>query len=83
NGSNVYEAVVHHLRGLARDGRKAVLASYSTGARERLAGLLKDHGATNLKLVDTWQEALGASAPLPLAGGAGGGRGESVGIALP
>ena len=73
NGANVYEAVVHHLRGLARDGRKAVLASYSAGARERLAGLLRDHGATNLKLVDTWQEALGASAPLPLAGGAGGG----------
>ncbi|WP_426264831.1 transcription-repair coupling factor [Sphingomonas sp. PWP1-2] len=80
NGANVYEAVVHHLRTLERDGRKAVLASYSAGARERLAGLLRDHGATNLKLVDTWQEALGASAPtspLPPAGGAGGGRAPS------
>ena len=60
SGVNVYEAVVAHLAKLAKDGRKAVLASYSTGSRERLAGLLKDHGATNLKLVDTWQEALGA-----------------------
>ncbi|WP_404369214.1 transcription-repair coupling factor [Sphingomonas sp. MMS24-J45] len=60
SGANVYEAVVAHLRSIQRDGRKAVLASYSTGARERLAGLLKDHGASNLKLVDTWQEALGA-----------------------
>lgn len=60
NSVNVYEAVVHHLKTIQRDGRKAVLASYSTGARERLAGLLNDHGAANLKLVDTWQEALGA-----------------------
>ena len=60
SGVNVYEAVVAHLAKLAKDGRKAVLASYSTGSRERLAGLLKDHGATNLKLVETWQEALGA-----------------------
>ncbi|GGA47904.1 transcription-repair coupling factor [Sphingomonas psychrolutea] len=60
NSVNVYEAVVHHLKTIQRDGRKAVLASYSTGARERLAGLLGDHGATNLKLVDTWQQALGA-----------------------
>ncbi len=74
NGTNIYEAVVHHLKTIQRDGRKAVLASYSTGARERLAGLLGDHGAANLKLVDTWQEALGVTAPLPLAGGAGGGH---------
>ena len=60
NGTNIYEAVVHHLKTIALDGRKAVLASYSTGARERLAGLLNDHGAANLKLVETWQEALGA-----------------------
>ena len=62
SGANVYEAVVTHLRQIQRDGRKAVLASYSNGARERLVGLLKDHGATNLKLVDSWQEALGAGA---------------------
>ena len=74
SGANVYEAVVAHLAKLQKDGRKAVLASYSGGSRERLAGLLRDHGATNLKLVDTWQEALGISAPLPLAGGAGGGH---------
>ena len=60
NGTNIYEAVAHHLKTIALDGRKAVLASYSTGARERLAGLLNDHGAANLKLVETWQEALGA-----------------------
>ncbi len=40
--------------------KKVVLASYTTGARERLAGLLDDHGLKSLKLADSWQEALGA-----------------------
>jgi transcription-repair coupling factor (superfamily II helicase) len=63
SGANIYEAVVDHLAKLARDGRKAVLASYSTGARERLVGLLKDHGLSGARLVDSWQEALGAGGP--------------------
>ncbi|RHW17276.1 transcription-repair coupling factor [Sphingomonas gilva] len=57
--ANVYEAVVDHLHGLQKAGRKPVLASYSRGSRERLSGLLADHGLTALKPVDTWQEALG------------------------
>jgi transcription-repair coupling factor (superfamily II helicase) len=73
SGVNIYEAVVEHLDKLRKDGKKPILASYSAGSRERLAGLLKDHGLENLALVDSWQEALGISSPLPLAGGAGGG----------
>ena len=61
-GTNVYEAVVDHIASLRKQGRKAVLASYSTGARERLGGLLKDHGLTGTKQVDTWQQALGTAA---------------------
>jgi transcription-repair coupling factor (superfamily II helicase) len=37
-----------------------VLASYTAGARERLAGLLEDHGLKSLKSAESWQEALGA-----------------------
>ena len=59
SGVNIYEAVVDHLTKLKKDGKKTILASYSTGSRERLAGLLKDHELTGLKPVDTWQEALG------------------------
>ncbi|QNQ11106.1 transcription-repair coupling factor [Sphingomonas alpina] len=59
SGVNIYEAVVHHLNTLKKDGRKPILASYSSGSRERFAGLLKDHGASHLSLVDTWQQALG------------------------
>jgi transcription-repair coupling factor (superfamily II helicase) len=58
---NVYEAVAAHSRKLHRDGRKLILASYSVGSRERLAGLLADHGLDHLELVDSWQEALGAA----------------------
>ena len=57
---NVYEAVARHVAKLHKDKKRVVLASYTTGARERLAGLLEDHGLKSLKLSDSWQEALGA-----------------------
>ncbi|MDB5695319.1 MAG: transcription-repair coupling factor [Sphingomonas bacterium] len=61
SGVNIYEAVVQHLSGLRKAGRKPVLASYSAGSRERLTGLLKDHGLAGATAVDSWQAALGAS----------------------
>jgi transcription-repair coupling factor (superfamily II helicase) len=64
-GSNVYEAVVEHVSALRRAKKKVVLASYSAGSRERLKGLLADHGLKKAVEADTWQEALGASTPLP------------------
>jgi transcription-repair coupling factor (superfamily II helicase) len=60
--ANVYEAVVEHVASLRRDKLKVVLASYSRGARERLKGLLADHGLKKVAEVDSWQEALGAAA---------------------
>ncbi len=57
---NIYEAVADHVGKLRKHGKKVVLASYTTGARERLSGLLHDHGLKTQKLVDTWQEALGS-----------------------
>ncbi|MDO7844396.1 transcription-repair coupling factor [Sphingomonas immobilis] len=61
SGNNVYEAVVDHIAALKKQGRKAILASYSGGARERLATLLADHGLKGATKVATWQEALGAA----------------------
>ncbi len=61
SGANVYEAVVAHIAKLRKDGRKPVLASYSVGARERLAGLLAEHGLTGAKLTESWQQALGVA----------------------
>jgi transcription-repair coupling factor (superfamily II helicase) len=57
---NIYEAVANHVAKLRKGGKKVVLASYTTGARERLGGLLHDHGLKSQKLVDSWQEALGS-----------------------
>ena len=58
-GTNVYEAVVEHLGKLRKAGKKAILASYSNGARERLSGLLADHALKGARKAETWQEALG------------------------
>ena len=60
-GANVYEAVVAHIAKLRKAGRKPVLASYSVGARERLSGLLADHGLHGAKPAESWQEALGVA----------------------
>lgn len=61
NQANVYEAVVTHVERLRKDGRKPVLASYSAGSRDRLSGLLADHGLKGAKAAETWQEALGVA----------------------
>ena len=58
--ANVYEAVAKHIGALRKSGHKVVLASYSRGARDRLAGLIEDHGVKAQKSVDSWQEALGS-----------------------
>ncbi|HTU12570.1 MAG TPA: transcription-repair coupling factor [Allosphingosinicella sp.] len=57
---NVYEAVVEHVTALRRAKKKVVLASYSGGSRERLKGLLHDHGLSKTVEAGSWQEALGA-----------------------
>lgn len=60
--ANVYEALGEHLAREARIGRKRIVASYSVGARERLSGLLADHGVGRTALAASWQEALGQAA---------------------
>ena len=60
--SNVYDAVRGHVDDLRTAKRRVILASYSNGSRERLSGLLGDHGVTRVALADSWQEALGTSA---------------------
>ncbi len=58
-GDNVYDAFAAHAKGLAHHGRGLILACYSNGSRERLLGLLGDHGMVNLATAESWQEALG------------------------
>ncbi|GAA0728748.1 transcription-repair coupling factor [Sphingomonas japonica] len=61
-GTNVYEAVIEHLAALRKGGRRTILASYSAGARERLGGLLADHGLKGAVQIDTWQAAIAKAA---------------------
>jgi transcription-repair coupling factor (superfamily II helicase) len=58
---NIYEAVAAYLKDNLRAGQKPIIASYSSGARERLKSLLTDHGAPKLVEADSWQAALGAA----------------------
>ncbi|MES2444609.1 MAG: transcription-repair coupling factor [Pseudomonadota bacterium] len=58
-GKNIYEAVVAHVAKIRKAGQKPILASYSNGARERLTGLLEDHGLHGARNAAGWQEALG------------------------
>jgi transcription-repair coupling factor (superfamily II helicase) len=58
---NVYDKVADHLSDERRKGRRTIIASYSGGARDRLSGLLRDHGVTSLALADSWQDALGTA----------------------
>ena len=45
---NVYDKVADHLSDERRKGRRTIIASYSEGARDRLSGLLREHGVSGL-----------------------------------
>lgn len=42
-GRNVYDAVVDHVRGRQKSGKRVLLAAWTEGSRDRLLGILKDH----------------------------------------
>ena len=59
-GANVFEAVAKHVGKLQGDGKRAVIALWSEGARERMAHVLADHKLVNLKSVGSWQQVIAA-----------------------
>ena len=70
-GDNVYEAAASHLRALGTQGKKPLLATYSTGSRARIASILSEAGVTT-RLAESWQEALGMAA-----------KGDTAALVLP
>ncbi|KUO54950.1 MAG: transcription-repair coupling factor [Alphaproteobacteria bacterium BRH_c36] len=54
---NVFDAVVAHIRGMIAQNRRVIVASWSPGARERLIGLLGDHGLADTRHVGRLDEA--------------------------
>jgi transcription-repair coupling factor (superfamily II helicase) len=57
---NVYEALADYRKSIGKTG--LVIASYSNGSRDRLSGLLAEHGLGNQALADGWQDAQGIAA---------------------
>ena len=57
--TNVFDAAASHLQALLKSGKRVVLASWTGGASERLAGVLEDHGVAKISLAETWKEAVG------------------------
>ncbi|KKB79737.1 transcription-repair coupling factor [Devosia soli] len=59
---NLFEAVVKRLLAERRAGRRAVVACWSAGTRDRMAQVLKDHGLTNPRMAENWRDAETTSA---------------------
>jgi transcription-repair coupling factor (superfamily II helicase) len=61
--ANVFEAVVKHVGALQSVGKRAVVALWSEGSRERMGHVLAEHGLHNLAPVASWPEALALPRP--------------------
>ncbi|MEP2234747.1 MAG: transcription-repair coupling factor [Alteripontixanthobacter sp.] len=61
-GDNVYPAVADHLRALSKAGKRPLIAAYSQGSRNRIGSILAEAGMETRE-ADSWQDALGKSAP--------------------
>ena len=55
----MFEAVTRHVNALQAAGKRAVIALWSEGSRERMAHVLAEHGLLNLTPVAAWPAALG------------------------
>ncbi len=56
-GINLYSAVIAHLRSLQSQGKRVIVASFTPGARERLATLFIEHGFADARKVASDAEA--------------------------
>jgi transcription-repair coupling factor (superfamily II helicase) len=62
-GANVFEAVVKQVWALQGKGKRAVIALWSEGSRERMSHVLAEHSLANLALVASWPQALALPRP--------------------
>ncbi len=54
---NVFDAVHDRIRALQAEGRRAILAGYSEGSRDRLINVLADHGIEGIEPISSLDEA--------------------------
>ncbi|HML14966.1 MAG TPA: CarD family transcriptional regulator, partial [Xanthobacteraceae bacterium] len=62
-GKNVFEALTKHVEALQGAGKRAVVALWSEGSRERMGHVLAEHGLPNLAAVASWPQALALPRP--------------------
>jgi len=55
-GFNVYDGVREHIEAETKAGRRVVVAAWTAGSRDRLAGVLKDHGVKGIVATESWAE---------------------------
>ena len=53
---NLFDKVIEHIHQIKNKGKKAHIACWSNGARERLQALLQDHNLKNLQKITSWPE---------------------------
>jgi transcription-repair coupling factor (superfamily II helicase) len=56
-GASLFDTVREHIAGEQTAGRRVVVTAYSTGSRDRLGGLLRDHGIERIAPVESWKAA--------------------------
>ena len=61
-GANVFDAAVAHVRALQAANRRVVVAAWSEGSRDRLRGVLGEHGLKRTEPVASLGQALGLPA---------------------
>ncbi|RAU22722.1 transcription-repair coupling factor [Paramagnetospirillum kuznetsovii] len=55
-GVNLYDALREHAEAETKAGRRVVVAAWTNGSRDRLAGLMKDHKLKGVETPETWAE---------------------------
>ena len=60
-GVNPYDEVARHILDEQAAGRRVFVSAHSLGSRDRLTGLLRDHGVAQPKTAESWKEALAAT----------------------
>ena len=57
-GGDLFSSVVGYIKARQADHRRVIVASWTPGGRERMATLLGDRGMTDVRMVDTYPDAL-------------------------
>ena len=65
--ANVFESTVQHIRALETGGAQVIVAAWSDGSRERLSGVLAEHGLKNSEPVSSLHQACALRGKVALA----------------